>query len=301
MDWITGLSKAIDYIEEHLTDDIDYNEVAKRAYSSSYHFQRVFSILCGYTLGEYIRNRRLTLAGNDLKNEDGKVIDIALKYAYENPDSFSRAFSNFHGVNPSVARENGSVLKSFSRLHLKLSLEGGNTMNYRIEEKKTRIYTGYARHFDGVPGNRWEQEKEFFCNTRANQYLLQGMADDSTAIYNIITNIDDSGYDFYIAALLPDHMRERIEEDCILGKEDAKRFGMIEIPKTTYAVFETDKAKFPTMLHMELRRQIITEWLPSSGYELADGAEITLTHWYKKPRHEERFIELWLPVIKNNL
>ncbi|MDR1690050.1 MAG: AraC family transcriptional regulator [Clostridiales bacterium] len=298
MDWITGLSRAIDYIEENLTYDIDYSQAAKRAYSSSYHFQRVFSILCGYTLGEYIRKRRLTLAGNDLKNADNKVIDVALKYGYENPDSFSRAFTNFHGVNPSAARENGSVLKSFSRLHLKLSLEGGNTMNYRIEEKEAQIYTGYARHFDGAPGNRWEQEREFFCNTRANQYLLQGMAQDCTAIYNIITNIDDSGYDFYIAALLPCYMREHIEDNSVLGKEDAKRFEMIEIPKTAYAVFETEKAKYPTMLHMELHRQIITEWLPSSGYELAGGAEITLTHWYKNPRSEERFIELWLPVIK---
>jgi len=298
MDWITGLGRAIDYIEEYLTDDIDYAEVAKTAYSSSYHFQRVFSILCGYTLGEYIRNRRLTLAGNDLINTDSKVIDVALKYGYESPDSFSRAFSNFHGVNPSAARENGSVLKSFSRLHLKLILEGGNTMHYRIEEKEARIYTGYARHFDGVPGNRGEQEENFFVHTRANQYLLQGMADDSAAIYNIIMNIDDNGYDFYIAALLPGHTRARIEDDSVLGEEDAKRFEMIEIPKTTYAVFETDKAKFPTRLHMDLRRQIITEWLPSSGYELADGAEISLTHWYKKPRQEERFIELWLPVVK---
>lgn len=101
MDWITGISRAIDYIEEHLTDNIDYAEVAKQAYSSSYRFQRVFSILCGYTLGEYIRNRRLTLAGNELKNANCKVIDVALKYGYENPDSFSRAFLNFHGINPS--------------------------------------------------------------------------------------------------------------------------------------------------------------------------------------------------------
>lgn len=171
-------------------------------------------------------------------------------------------------------------------------------MNYRIEEKETQIYTGYKQHFDGVSGNRESQEKNFFIHTRANQYLLQGMAQDSTAIYNIITNINDDGYDFYIAALLPDHMRERIEDDCVLGKEDAKRFEMIEIPKTAYAVFETDRTKFPTKLHIELRRQIVAEWLPSSGYELADGAEITLTHWYKKPRHEERYIELWLPVLK---
>lgn len=298
MDWISGLSKAIEYIEDHITEEIDYTEVARQAYSSSYHFQRVFSILCGYTLGEYIRNRRLTLAGNDLVNTNCRVIDIALKYGYENPDSFTRAFSVFHGITPSSVREGGASLKSFSRLYLKLTLEGGNIMNYRIEEKEARTYTGYSRHFRGVPGNRKDQEKDFFVHTRANQYLLQGMAEDSTAIYNIITNINDEGYDFFIAALLPDAMRERIEDDCVLGKEDARRFEMISVPKTTYAVFETERCDFPTKLHLDLRKKIISEWLPSSGYELAPQAEISLTHWYRKPRHKERYIELWLPVIK---
>lgn len=298
MDWVTGICNAIDYVEENLAGEIDYTEAAKRACSSSYHFQRVFSVLCGYTLGEYIRSRRLTLAGNDLINTGERVIDIAMKYGYENPDSFSRAFAAFHGVSPSLARENGAELKSFSRLHLKLILEGGNIMNYRIEEKEARVYTGYARRFEGVPGNREKQEEDFFVNTRANQYLLQGMAEDGSEIYNIITDIDDTGYNFYIATLLPEHIRERIEEDCVLGKEDAKRFEMIEIPKTTYAVFETEKSKFPTMQHLELRKKIIGEWLPSSGYQLANGAEISLMHWYKKPHREERYIELWLPVEK---
>ena len=92
MDWINGLQKAIEYIEEHLTDNISYDEIAKQSFSSTFHFQRVFSILCGYTLGEYIRNRRLSLAGKELLLGNQKIINIALKYGYDNPDSFSRAF-----------------------------------------------------------------------------------------------------------------------------------------------------------------------------------------------------------------
>ena len=92
MEWIDSLQKAIEYIEEHLTDRINYDEIAKQGFSSTFHFQRVFSILCGYTLGEYIRKRRLTLAGKELLLGNQKIIDIALKYGYENPDSFSRAF-----------------------------------------------------------------------------------------------------------------------------------------------------------------------------------------------------------------
>ena len=135
MNWITGMQKAIDYIEENLTEEIDYEKVAEKSYSSSYHFQRVFGILCGYTLGEYIRLRRLSLAGAELASGKEKVIDIALKYGYDSPDSFAKAFQKFHGITPSQARADGSKLKSFSRLSIKILLEGGSTMNYRIEEK----------------------------------------------------------------------------------------------------------------------------------------------------------------------
>ncbi len=134
MDWITGIGKAIDYIEDHLTEELDYEAIARESFSSSFHFQRVFSILCGYPLGEYIRNRRLTLAGADLACGTEKVIDIAAKYGYDSPDSFTRAFQKFHGITPTQARS-GGALKSFSRLSIQISLEGGSIMNYRLEEK----------------------------------------------------------------------------------------------------------------------------------------------------------------------
>ena len=110
MDWITGIQNAIDYIEEHLTETFDYDIVAEQSFSSTYHFQRIFSILCGFTVGEYIRNRRLSLAGSELATTDIKVIDVAMKYGYESPDSFAKAFQKFHGVTPSSARMNGSKL-----------------------------------------------------------------------------------------------------------------------------------------------------------------------------------------------
>ncbi len=135
MDWITGIQKAVDYVEAHITEPMDYEEVAKQAYSSSFHFQRVFSILCGFTLGDYIRMRRLSLAGNELATCGVRVIDAAFKYGYDTPESFSRAFSRFHGVSPSQAKQGGSSLKSFSPLSVKLILDGGNMINYRIETK----------------------------------------------------------------------------------------------------------------------------------------------------------------------
>lgn len=121
MDWITGIQNAINYVEDHLTEEIAYEAVARESFSSSYHFQRVFSILSGYTLGEYIRCRRLSLAGMELATGKDKVIDIAAKYGYESPDSFAKAFQKFHGITPSQARGNGAMLKNFSRLSLNIS------------------------------------------------------------------------------------------------------------------------------------------------------------------------------------
>ena len=134
MDWIKGLQQSIDYIEEHLTETVDYEAVAAQSFSSSYHFQRVFGILCGFTVGEYIRNRILSLAGTELAAGCAKVIDVALKYGYESPDSFAKAFKKFHGILPSEVKKGGSNLKSFSRLVLKISLEGGTLMDYKIIE-----------------------------------------------------------------------------------------------------------------------------------------------------------------------
>lgn len=135
MDWAQGLQNAIDYIEDNLENDIDYEIVASKSGFSNFYFQRIFGILCGCSLGEYIRNRRLTLAGNELSSANEKVIDIALKYGYDSPESFSRAFSKFHGISPSKAKIDNSVLKSFSRLSVEINLKGGSVMNYKIVKK----------------------------------------------------------------------------------------------------------------------------------------------------------------------
>ena len=296
MDWITGMQKAIDYIEANLTEEIDYEKVAAESFSSSYHFQRVFSILCGYTLGEYIRLRRLSLAGAELANGKGKVIDIALKYGYDSPDSFAKAFQKFHGITPSQARADGSKLKSFSRLSIKISLEGGSIMNYRIVEKDEIILTGYKRHFTGVPGERMEQEKEMYITTRPLQYILQGLSGNFAETIDIITNIDDDGYDFYIASQLNEYNLNHL--DVVLGKDFSDYYENITIPKCTYAVFETEKCQFPTVVSPDLRRKIASEWLPNSEYQLSQAPEFVVTHWYRDERRKQRYRELWIPIKK---
>lgn len=298
MDWIIGMQKAIDYMEDHLTETIDYDVIAAQSYSSSYHFQRVFSILCGFTVGEYIRNRRLTLAGAELAINDAKVIDVALKYGYESPDSFAKAFQKFHGILPSQARNNGSNLKSFSRLVLKFSLEGGSMMDYRIEEKDEMILTGYKRHFVGVPGEREDQEEEMYVKTRALQYILQALSGDLERNFDIITNVNDEGYDFHIAYQLSEYYRNNLDKDGVLGKDFARYFENVRIPKCTYAVFETERCAFPTEVYLDLRKKIASEWLPNSGYQLADAPELVVTHWYRGDMKNQRYRELWIPIEK---
>ena len=137
MDSIARVQKAIDYIEDNILESLDYQDIARQACMSSYHFQRIFSILCNYTVGEYIRNRRLTLAGFELLSTDNKIIDIALKHGYDSPESFTRAFTRFYGMAPSVARNQKSYLNSFARISIKSILEGRKD---RMQELSKRGY-----------------------------------------------------------------------------------------------------------------------------------------------------------------
>lgn len=299
MEWMTGIQRAIDYIEAHLTDELDYEEIAKQSFSSSFHFQRVFGILCGFTLGEYIRNRRLSMAGMELAATKQKVIDIALRYGYDSPDSFAKAFQKFHGITPSQARSEGAKLKSFSRLSFRIMLEGGTTMNYRIEKREAMTLTGFRKHFDGTPLDRQQQDHHFWMATRLNQYILQGMSRDCATAYEVVTNIGDEGYDFYIASKLSDWMLEHFEEE--LG-EFASRFEHLHLQAATYLVCETEKGQYPTEQIGELYRKAVTEWLPSAGYELADLPEFDIIHWYYSETEPQvnqlRYVELWLPITE---
>ena len=201
MDWITGISKAIDYIEEHITEPTDYARAAKEACSSPFNFQRVFALLCGYTLGDYVRMRRLTLAGEELLSTDAKVIDVALKYGYDSPESFSRAFTRFHGVSPSAVRK-GAVIHSFSRICVKLILTGGSIMEYRIEKKQAAKIICRRREFT-KPGDDYTNREipEFWneCGRDGSIQKLCGYIKDSAQFKGLLgvcfsTEMTDSGF-----------------------------------------------------------------------------------------------------------
>lgn len=296
MERIERIQKAIDYIEEHLTEKLDAESIAKENYMSVFHFQRVFSIVAGVSLGEYIRNRRLSLAGEELSEGKAKVIDVAFKYGYESSDSFTKAFYQFHSVTPTQAKRNKDKLKSFSKLSVKLA-EGGSVMNYRIEEKQKMTITGISAHFEGMPENRYNQQHDFMVKgeTRFIRYALQGMAKDCNREYCVIHNIDDEGYDFTIGAIIPEYFNTHLEKT--VG-EYSKLLDVVEVEKQKYLIARTEKSALSLQEHLDLRKCVVTEWFSNLEYELIDAPEITLIFSDNKEKHKNSYVELWLPVRK---
>ena len=287
MDWITGISKAIDYIEEHITEPTDYARAAKEACSSSFNFQRVFALLCGYTLGDYVRMRRLTLAGEELLSTDAKVIDVALKYGYDSPESFSRAFTRFHGVSPSAVRK-GAAIRSFSRICVKLILTGGSIMEYRIEKKQAAKIICRRREFT-KPGDDYTNREipEFWneCGRDGSIQKLCGYIKDSAQFKGLLgvcfsTEMTDSGFPYGIGA----------EYD---GESDPQDFEIVEIPAYTYAVF-TVRGRMPDAFRGTYRK-ICTEFFPQSGYEYGNGVEMEV-YPSADVQNPDYTCEIWIAV-----
>lgn len=189
--WAEGIQRAIGYIEDNLTEELNIQDIAGRACVSAFYFQRIFSTLCGLTVGEYVRNRRLSIAAQELSKADAKVIDVALKYGYDSPDSFARAFTKFHGISPSAAKLKGARLKSFAPVKIKLILEGGTMLEYKIVEKAQFTVMGKARSFDtdtaydAIP-KFWEEHRQ------SGEDIVCGM-------YGVCIDGDGKNFDYMIA------------------------------------------------------------------------------------------------------
>lgn len=287
MNWIEGLQRTIDYIEDNLTEELDYAEIARQACSSSFHFQRVFGILCGYTLGEYIRNRRLTLAGSELASSDLKVIEVALKYGYDSPESFSRAFLRFHGITPSQARARKAELKSFSPLSIKLVLEGGTIMNYRIEKKDAFKVIGKRKRFKGSGEitqqsihSAWEESAKDGTIESLCRYITPESVFGNSIVGICFDNPEKGDFDYAIAASYP-------------GGEPKEGLTIEEIPANTWMIF-TGTGRMPDAFK-DLWKKIYTEVLPTSSYQPSGGMCIEV--YQSDEVHSEEFsFEIWLSV-----
>lgn len=291
MDWITGVQRAVDYVEAHMTEPIDYEEVAKQAYSSSFHFQRVFSILCGFTLGEYIRMRRLSLAGSELAASAVRVIDAAVKYGYDSSESFSRAFTRFHGVTPSQAKHGGAALKSFSPLSVKLILDGGNTMDYRIETMGAFQLICKKKQVSGKEEMTTEEITRFWqaCNTDGTIPALCRYIPADNVFGNCIVgacfgkDAADSEFPYAVGA----HYN---------GMPVAEEgLAVVEIPAHTYVAFPC-VGSMPEAFE-RLYQQIYSEFFPTSEYQPCGGTdfEVYPSADVDNPNYT---CEIWIAVEK---
>lgn len=285
MEWIERLNQAIGYIEEHLKDDIDYEQLGKIACCSTYHFQRMFTYMAGIPLSEYIRRRKMSLAAVDLQGGNEKVIDVAGKYGYNSPTAFNRAFQGVHGITPSAAKSESVPIKSFPPITFKMMVKGVEEMNYRIEKKDAFRIIGVSQPLDK------EIEKNFAVVPKMWQdasmdgtiQKLAGLMDTAPmGLLGVSVCNDVEQWKYFIAV----SSTKEIVGAYNLGFEE------YIVPAATWAVFAGTGTNQSIQ---ELEQRIVTEWLPTSGYEYANAPDIEV---YLNPDPQNAQYEVWIPVTK---
>lgn len=285
MDLIQSLQNAIEYMEKNILEAITYEDVAKYVHVSSYHFHRTFSLITGVTANEYIRNRRLSMAGQEISISDIKVIDIALKYGYESPESFTKAFTRFHGITPNVARRAGMKLKSFNRLLIKIKLEGGTVMDYRIEKRDPfKLLTKSSKFRNESIKEEGNTEIPDFwkeCGVNGVFGVLQ-INTENHDIYGVCEPIskESTHFDYGIGMEY-------------LGGNVPEGYTIWEVKPTLWAAFKCIGDTGDCI--GETWERIFSEFLPSSEYTILDDTDFEL---YKDSDNSDSFCEIWIPVEK---
>lgn len=281
MDWMKATKDALEYIEKNITEDLTVVKIASTVNISPFYFQKGFSMLCGYTINEYIRMRRLSLAGSELLASNIKIIDLAAKYGYDSPDSFTKAFTRFHGSTPTDVRKNNLSLKSFAPLHIKLSLEGGTVMEYRIEKKRSFKVMGISKMFSYESANTdipkyWDEQ-----DSLKKPKPVIGM-------YGICFDEEMAGNQF----------RYMIADDFQTEAAALKNLEIHEIPAHTWAVFPC-LGPMPFALQ-QVNKRIFSQWLPASRYEVSEGYNIEYysnADDYKEGTADPAYYaEIWIPI-----
>lgn len=286
MAWIESLQKAIDYMEEHLLEELTIEEIAKQANSSAFHFQRTFSILTDINVAEYIRRRRLTLAANELTTSDSKIIELAFKYGYDTPEAFSKAFRRQHGVTPSEARKFIGNLKSYNRLVIQVSMKGAEPVQFNIVEKSSFQVVGV--------------KKEFSCANNEQQVGIPQMWDEvnsngTTNRLSKLTNGEIKGI-LGVCTMNAEQRAKNLLDYWVAVEHEGeapKEFLTFEIPASKWAVFGVHGA-MPHAMH-KAWKQIFSEWFPSSGYEHAGIPEFE-NYPGGDPFSDDYYSEIWIPV-----
>ena len=295
MEWISSLQQAISYMEEHLLEEINYEDVAKHVHTSSYEFHRAFSILTGMTANAYIRNRRLSMAGKEIVETDAKVTDLAFKYGYETPESFTKAFTRFHGISPKLAREESAKLVLFNPMVIKLTVEGGKPMDYRIVQTEAKKFLALARSFKNEIINDDDNQEipDFWKEVNSNKMLSPMWMlreDGKRDLYGLCTPTVEGQdtFDYGIGIIVD-------EDTAPYNLAEMEKAGFREWPVNpgTYVVFECHGNN--EVCIRDAWSKFYKEFRPQMGYEAAEETDYEL---YYDSDKGDIFCELWIPIKK---
>lgn len=285
MEALNRLRDSIEYLEKNMETKLDIEEAAKIALASKFHFQRMFHMLTGVTVAEYVRKRRLTLAAQELSASDTRVIDVALKYGYATPEAFTKAFQKLHGINPSEVKALDISLKAYPPISFQIQIKGEKAMDYRIVEKDGFKIIGKSKRVTTVDGKNFEIIPEFWQESNQNgvcEELSKHMGE--LGLLGVCMNYDhqQEEFDYVIAIEKPE-------------KEMAGDFVVEEIPDATWAIFES-VGPMPGAIQ-DVFQRIFSEWFPATGYEHADAPELEV-YLPGDPSASDYKCEVWIPIIK---
>ncbi|MER0483061.1 AraC family transcriptional regulator [Streptomyces sp. Edi2] len=282
------LNQAMEHIESQLDQEIDVARLAQTAVTSEYHFRRLFSALAGIPLSEYIRRRRLTVAGAEVLAGERTLLDVAMRYGYGSGEAFARAFRGMHGVGPGEARRTGATLRSQPRMSFRLIVEGSSSMRYRIVEKEGfRVVGKKAR----VP----------LVHAGVNPAIAEFIRGIGPETLQRITALSDQEPDGIIAVSdqLDPSRAEGTELDyyhgVVTGAEVPEDMDALPVPAGMWAVFESS-GSFPQALQF-MWRDVFTQWFPSNPYQSRQGPEILRTRLSQDGAQADA--ELWIPVERS--
>ena len=275
----------MDYIETHLTEEISGKDISKIVGLSDYHFKRMFSYMAGMSLNEYIKNRRLSVANVELIN-GAKVTDIAYKYGYQSIEGFSRAFREWSGFLPSEVTKN-KIQKSFPKFSFFMDIRGGVSMEFKIEKKEKFNIVGVSKRvpiqFEGENNAILELAQSITEQQRNEMHQLADLYPHQ--VLNVSYDFDDG------------FLEEKGYLTHMIGFATAKEntfddLEQLSIEESLWAIFP-NQGPFPVTLQ-ETTAKIYSEWLPSSGYEVADIPGISFTKY--NGTSENVYSEIWMPV-----
>ncbi|MDE7311104.1 MAG: helix-turn-helix domain-containing protein [Eubacterium sp.] len=295
MEWIGMLQKAVCYTEEHLLEDIHFEDVAKAVNVSPYEFHRAFSFITGMTFNTYVRNRRLSLAGQELAETGSKIVDIAMKYGFETQDGFTKAFTRFHGIAPKYAKSAGAQLVLFGALTLRVSFEGGTKIDYRIEKKEKQRFAASVRDFPveiiHEDGNHAISDFWGECYACNQIQLLRSLqCAEQGRLYGLCAPLSgqETSFAYGVGVLLSS---EPTDGEQVLLQENGCQYWDTE--GCTYAVFQC-AGKDGDCIGTAWER-FYQEFLPCSGYQVLEETDYEV---YFDENTAGLFCELWIPVMK---